>query len=104
MDYKNQIPPKGYYYECKINKIKMLGEFLVNNLDKRYTLEELSHKFDIPLTPMKNCFKIIYKKSIYHYLKNYRMHLHLRRSLGLPQVILEKHLFSSMSKNLNPCK
>lgn len=41
--------------------------------DKNYTLEELSARFDIALTPMKNCFKSVYGSPIFTYMRNYRM-------------------------------
>lgn len=73
MDDKNQIPKKEYFHESQMNKIKRLREFMVTNLDKHYTLDELSDQFDIPLTAMKHCFKTTYGTSIYDYLKTYRM-------------------------------
>ena len=42
-------------------------------MTKNYTLEELSAKFDIALTPMKNCFKSVYGSPIFTYMRNYRM-------------------------------
>lgn len=38
-----------------------------------YILQELSEKFEIPLTSMKVCFKGVYGCSIYAYMKSYRM-------------------------------
>lgn len=35
--------------------------------------EELAARFDLGLTAMKQCFKSIYGKPIYQYLKEYRM-------------------------------
>jgi len=42
-------------------------------MDKHITLEELSNKFDYPLTTMKKCFKEVYGDPIYSYMKSYRM-------------------------------
>ena len=46
---------------------------LTQDLTKNYTLEELSARFDIALTPMKNCFKSVYGSPIFTYKRNYRM-------------------------------
>ena len=43
------------------------------DLRNHYTLQELSEKFEIPLTSMKVCFKGVYGCSIYAYMKSYRM-------------------------------
>lgn len=43
------------------------------DLRNHYTLQELSEKFEIPLTSMKVCFKGVYGSSIYSYMKSYRM-------------------------------
>ena len=40
---------------------------------KRYTLEELAERFDIALTPLKNCFKSVYGSPIFTYMRLYRM-------------------------------
>ncbi|MDE7332109.1 MAG: helix-turn-helix domain-containing protein [Lachnospiraceae bacterium] len=37
------------------------------------TQEELSRRFDIPLTPLNNCFKSVFGASIGKYLLEYRM-------------------------------
>ena len=42
-------------------------------MTKTYTLEELSERFDIALTPLKNCFKAVYGTPIFTYMRTYRM-------------------------------
>jgi len=49
------------------------NQVLISDLQRRYTLQELSKKFAIPLTSMKVCFKGVYGCSIYSYMKSYRM-------------------------------
>lgn len=46
---------------------------MISDLQKRYTLIELSEKYDIPLTTMKNCFKEIYGDPISTFMRNYRI-------------------------------
>ena len=52
---------------------KKMQEYMTADLRNHYTLQELSEKFEIPLTSMKVCFKGVYGCSIYAYMKSYRM-------------------------------
>ena len=60
-------PERQYYF------IKKVQEYMTADLRNHYTLQELSEKFEIPLTSMKVCFKGVYGCSIYAYMKSYRM-------------------------------
>jgi AraC-like DNA-binding protein len=64
---------RPYFYKTHVDKVKAIRTFLIENLDQRYTLEELSERFDFPLTAMKLCFKGVYGDSVYAYMKTYRM-------------------------------
>lgn len=62
-----------YFFVGQIEKVKAIQELMVSDLTKKYTLEELSLRFDIGLTSMKNCFKNVYGSPVYTYMRNYRM-------------------------------
>ena len=62
-----------YFYKTQVDKVKDIANFITQNLEKWYTLEELSKKFDISLTSMKRCFKGIYGVTINEYIREYRM-------------------------------
>lgn len=62
-----------YFYRGQVEKIKAIQAFLTSDLTKSYTIEELSERFDIAQTPLKNCFKGIYGSPIFTYMRNYRM-------------------------------
>ena len=62
-----------YFYKTQVEKIKAIEKLMTKDLEKRYTLNELSVKFDISLTSMKTCFKGVYGTSIYAYIRAYRM-------------------------------
>ena len=64
---------RPYFYKSQIEKIKAIQALLTQDLTKNYTLEELSIRFNIALTPMKNCFKSVYGSPIFTYMRNYRM-------------------------------
>ena len=64
---------RPYFYKSQVEKIKAIQALLTQDLTKNYTLEELSARFDIALTPMKNCFKSVYGSPIFTYMRNYRM-------------------------------
>ncbi len=69
---KNQ-EEKPYFYKTQVEKIKAMQKLMIENLELHYTQDELSMRFDIPLTPMKNCFKNIYGSPINTYMRVYRM-------------------------------
>jgi AraC-like DNA-binding protein len=64
---------RPYFYKNQVDKVKAIHAFLTENLNKRYTLEELSERFELPLTAMKLCFRGVYGDSVYSYMKTYRM-------------------------------
>ncbi|MSU01641.1 helix-turn-helix domain-containing protein [Tissierella pigra] len=64
---------RPYYYKTQVEKVKAIQELITTNLEDHYTLDELSEKFNIPLTSMKLCFKGVYGTSIYSYIRVYRM-------------------------------
>ena len=64
---------RPYFFKGQVEKIKAIQAFLTEDLTKTYTLEELSERFDIALTPLKNCFKAVYGTPIFTYMRTYRM-------------------------------
>ena len=56
-----------------VEKIKAIQRQMTEHLEHHYTLEELSEQFDIPLTPMKSCFKNVYGSPVNTYMRAYRM-------------------------------
>ena len=62
-----------YFSHTQVTKIKEIQNYMTSDLKEHYTLEQLSDKFDIPLTSMKTCFKGVFGCSIYAYMKSYRM-------------------------------
>ena len=79
---------KVYLEKKQIDKIKMVHEELIYNLDKKITIEQLSEKYQIGTTPLKIYFKEIYGQPIYTYLKDYKVHVSL-------------HLLEETNKNIN---
>lgn len=64
---------RPYFYRGQVEKIKAIQRLITEDLTKNYTIEELSKRFDIATTPLKNCFKNVYGSPIYTYLREYRM-------------------------------
>lgn len=64
---------RPYFYKGQVEKIKAIQALLTEDLTKNYTLEDLSGRFDIALTPLKNCFKTVYGSPIFTYMRIYRM-------------------------------
>lgn len=64
---------KPYFYKTQVEKTKAIQRFLAGHMDENFTQEELSVRFDIPLTSMKRCFKSVFGASIGVWLLQYRM-------------------------------
>lgn len=72
-----EMPEKAeerpYFYKTQVEKTKAIQQFLIQHVDENVTQEELSKRFDIPMTAMKNCFKSIFGATIGSWLLQYRM-------------------------------
>lgn len=66
---------RPYFYKSQVEKIKAIHAFITEDLQAHYTMEEISDRFQISLTGMKNCFKEIYGDSMYSYIRRYRMNV-----------------------------
>ncbi|MDD3415015.1 MAG: AraC family transcriptional regulator [Lachnospiraceae bacterium] len=64
---------RPYFYKGQVEKIKAVQSLLTQDLTENYTIAELSARFDIALTPLKNCFKSVYGSPIFTYMRTYRM-------------------------------
>lgn len=71
----------GQYYSKQVETIKEIHRLLTNNLQRRYTIEELSRKYLINTSTLKSIFKAVYSQPIGAYMKEYR----LRRAMELLQ-------------------
>ena len=82
---------KPYFYKIQVEKTKAIQRFLMEHLAEHFTQAELSQRFEIPLTPMKLCFKAIYGNTIGGWLLQYRMNqaavmLQQQRKLSITEI------------------
>ena len=64
---------RTYITRTQADTVRAIRAYLVEHLDQRITLPELSARFDIPLTTMKQTFKTVYGDTIGVYIQSYRM-------------------------------
>ncbi len=64
---------RAYITRIQTDTIRAIRAYLVEHLDRHITLLELSKRFDIPLTTMKQTFKTVYGDTIGTYIQSYRM-------------------------------
>jgi AraC-like DNA-binding protein len=69
----NLYKERQYFSRKQVKKIREIRDFLVENLETRFTLVQLSKKFSISMTSMKNAFKEIYGTPIVTYMREYRI-------------------------------
>lgn len=65
---KNEV-----YSRSQVDLAKAVSEYLVQNMDRRITLERLSAHFHISGTQIKNVFKGVYGVSLYAYTRALKM-------------------------------
>lgn len=64
---------RPYITRTQADTVRAIRAYLVEHLDQRITLPELSERFDIPLTTMKQNFKTVYGDTIGSYIQSYRI-------------------------------
>ena len=62
-----------YFYKDKVEKTRAVQKLISENIDQDYTINGLAERFDISQTALKDCFKSLYGKPIYTWLKEYRI-------------------------------
>ena len=62
-----------YFYKSQVEKVKGIERLITTELDSHFTLTELSARFDLPLTPLKACFKNVFGSPVNVYLRCCRM-------------------------------
>lgn len=66
---------EGRYPAEQVETVRRVHELLTENLDRRYTIEELSRRFLINPSSLKETFKAVYGKSLAAHIKEHRMEL-----------------------------
>lgn len=73
LDTVGEILPIDYYSQNQVKRVKDVEAYITSDLSRHYTIDQLSKKFDISATSLKNCFRGVYGTSIYSYLRIYRL-------------------------------
>ena len=73
MDAKEAKDGGTYFYKDKVEKTRAVQKLISENIDRDYTIKKLSMIFDISQTALKECFKNLYGKPLYTWLKEYRI-------------------------------
>ena len=55
---------RPYFYKTQVEKVKAIMSFMTNEPERHFTMEELSEKFDISTSALKQCFKGVYGTAI----------------------------------------
>ncbi|MDO4471189.1 MAG: AraC family transcriptional regulator, partial [Bacillota bacterium] len=73
--YRQTVPKVQPFTSVQAELIQEIHDFLIQNIEKRFTIEELSKKYLLNTTSLKHIFKGIYGKPIATYLKEYRLQI-----------------------------
>lgn len=92
MNHNSNENKNQYYYKRSVDKIKAIQSLITSDFKHHYTLDELSEKFNIPLTNMTRCFKGVFGTTIYSYIKEYKMNFAaneiIRKDLSVAEAAL----------------
>ena len=80
---------RAYITRTQADTVRAIRTYLVEHLDRHITLPELSQRFGIPLTTMKQNFKTVYGDTIGTYVHTYRMQTAMRLLHETNQSIAE---------------
>ena len=61
--------------EDRVEAVKSIRKLLIDDIGKKYTQEELSQMYSIPLTSLKECFKAVYGVPLNTYMREYRINV-----------------------------
>ena len=75
MDFDNMKKDYIYFSKSQRDCIRQIHDFIIKDISKHYTIDELSGRFDLSPTAMKRCFKGMYGAPIYTYLRTYRLQM-----------------------------
>lgn len=64
-----------YFSKVQRDRIRQIHNFVVEHIAEHYTIEELSERFEMSSTMLKNCFKGVYGAPIYAYFRTYRLQI-----------------------------
>jgi AraC-like DNA-binding protein len=64
---------RPYFYKTQVEKVKAILAFMTQNPECHYTIEELSERFEMSISSLKQCFKGVYGTAISTYMRAYRM-------------------------------
>ena len=55
---------RPYFYKSRVEKVKAAHRLLTEDLERHYTIAELSERFSIPATALKECFKSVLRPTV----------------------------------------
>lgn len=73
LDINAERMEKEYFCKTHVNKIKASVELISKDLSIKYTITEISKMFDLSQTTFKKCFKAVYGKPFYTFIKTMRI-------------------------------
>ena len=98
---KNKRVNIKYYRRSTINKIINIEKYIMDNLDKKITINDICERFDISSNTLKGCFKQTFLNSIYAYIKQARVEKGRELLMNTDKSILEIALSCGYSNNQN---
>ena len=72
-DARSHTKQRQYFPAKQTDKIKQMHELMTGSLDRSFTVEQLSERFDMPQATLRKVFRAVYGVPVYQYIKNYKM-------------------------------
>ena len=73
LDIDKQPTQSQYFPTRQTEKIKQIHALMTSSLERIYTIEQLSERFDMPPATLRKVFRAVYGEPVYRYIKAYKM-------------------------------
>ena len=73
LDISGTSEQSQYFPARQTEKVKQIHALITGSLDRSYTVDELSARFNMPPATLRKVFKAVYGAPIYQYIKSYKM-------------------------------
>ncbi len=73
LEYCSDNQELEYFHQAQVEKVKRAHALMTSDIMRSYTVEQLADQVDLPVTTFKTCFKGVFGKPPYSYLRAYRM-------------------------------
>ena len=73
LDISGLSQQRRYFPAKQTDKIKQMHSLMTSSLERSFTVEQLSERFDMPCASLRKVFRAVYGAPVYQYIKSYKL-------------------------------